>query len=265
VSFSQMHVYYKNKMQCCKNLAKSFYLLPSLSLSLLIAACTTNTPMTSSQGGKQIPEQKDRSAINQLAKTDFDRLADVEVRENTESLKLLMLKLYKRNPQELKKSTSDPAEKMIDWVFDAEEQHHFLFPEIHNLKETDAIFLAFKPEYKGDRVLAFIVGLHTMLLKAHNDKSEFFLQDNLDPQRIYNVARNVEIAAWKLSNARDENGKLYLLSNEINATERNLSFEREFGKIVGRTDLHAITLAEKSQRLISRVVQNLATALFLPF
>lgn len=236
-----------------------------LCLSFFIAACANNTPMTSNQGEKLIPEQKDRTTINQLAKTDFDRLADVEVQENTESLKLLMLKLYKRNPNELKKSTSDPAEKMINWVFNAEDQHHFLFPEIHNLKETDAIFLAFKPEYKGDRVLPFIVGLHTMLLKAHNNKSEFYLQDSLDPQRIYNAARNVEIAAWKLSNARDENGRLYLLSNEINASERNLSFEREFGKIVGRTDLHAIALAEKSQRLISRVVQNLATALFLPF
>ena len=58
---------------------------------------------------------------------------------------------------------------------------------------------------------------------------------------------------------------MLLLTNEINERERNLSFEREFGKIVGRLDLFAITLAEKSQRLISRVAQNLATALFIPF
>jgi hypothetical protein len=130
---------------------------------------------------------------------------------------------------------------------------------------TDAIFLTFNPEYKGDRVLAFIVGLHTMLLKAHNDKTDFYFTDSIDPQRVYNVARNIEIAVWKLSNARDENGALYLLTNEINDHEKNLSFEREFGKMIGRTELYAIALAEKSQRLISRVVQNLATALFLPF
>jgi hypothetical protein len=47
-------------------------------------------------------------------------------------------------------------------------------------------------------------------------------------------------------------------------TEKNLSFEREFGKMIGRTDLYAISLAEKSQRFISRVMQNLATAVFLP-
>ena len=79
------------------------------------------------------------------------------------------------------------------------------------------------------------------------------------------MSRNIEIAAWKLSNARDADGKLYLLTNEISDKDRNLSFEREFGKMIGRTDLYAIALAEKSQRLISRVMQSLATAAFLPF
>jgi len=214
---------------------------------------------------KSIPEQQDRSTIRQLGKGDFDRMADVEMRENTESLRLLMYKLYKRNPHELQKSTSDVAEKMVNWVFDGEAQHHYNFEAINNLQDTEAIFLAFKPDYTGDRVLPFIVGLHTMLLKAHDGKTDFYLTDSLDPQHIYNVARNIEIAAWKLSNARDESGALYLLTNEINVNERNLSFEREFGKIIGRTDLYAVALAEKSQRLISRIVQNLATALFLPF
>ena len=91
------------------------------------------------------------------------------------------------------------------------------------------------------------------------------MTNSLDPQKIYNVARNIEITAWKLSNSRDENGNLYLLTNEINVTDRNLSFEREFGKMIGRTDFYAITLAEKSQRLLSRIVQGLATAVFLPF
>ncbi|MGZ8261612.1 MAG: hypothetical protein ACXW11_07960 [Methylotenera sp.] len=214
---------------------------------------------------KSIPEQQDRSTIKQLGKGDFDRMADVEMRENTESLRILMYKLYKRNPHELQKSTSDVAEKMVNWVFDGEAQHHYNFEAINNLQDTEAIFLAFKPDYTGDRVLPFIVGLHTMLLKAHDGKTDFYLTDSLDPQHIYNVARNIEIAAWKLSNARDESGALYLLTNEINDNERNLSFEREFGKIIGRTDLYAVALAEKSQRLISRIMQNLATALFLPF
>ena len=231
---------------------------------MTMSACAT-IPESGKIPQKQIPEQQDRSTINQLGKSDFDRMADVEVRENSESLRLLMLKLYRRNPQELKKSTSDPAEKMVNWVFDGYTQHHYLFNEINNLQGTEAIFLAFKPDYSGDRVLPFIVGLQTMLLKAHNGKTDFYFTDSIDPQRVYNVARNIEIAAWKLSNARKDDGSLYLLTNVLNDAEKNLSFEREFGKMIGRTDLYAISLAEKSQRLISRVMQNLATAVFLPF
>ncbi len=203
--------------------------------------------------------------MGQLVKTDFDRLADVEIRENTESLRALMLKLYKRNPRELQKSTPDSPEKMVAWVIDGESQHHYKFSEINNLQGTEAIFLAFKSDYKGDRVLPFIVGIQTMLIKAHGGKSDFYFTDNIDPQSMYNVARNIEIAAWKLSNARDELGVLYLLTNESNDKDKNLSFEREFGKMIGRTDLYAIGLAEKSQRFISRVMQNITTALFLPF
>lgn len=237
----------------------------SLMLLTMLSACTTTSSPQVGSPIKSIPEQQDRTTINQLAKSDFDRMADVEIRENTDSLRLLMLKLYKRNPHELQKSTSDPADKMVNWVFDGVAQHHYQFETINNLQGTDAIFLAFKPGYTGDRVLPFVVGIHTMLLKAHGNKTDFYLTDSIDPQNIYNVARNIEIAAWKLSNARDENGTLYLLTNEINDKDKNLSFEREFGKMIGRTDLYAIALAEKSQRLISRVMQNLATALFLPF
>ena len=227
----------------------------------LMVACSANKPIE----GKPIPERADRSSANQLTKNDFDRMADVELAENTRSLKNLMLKLYKRNPNQLVKSTSDNAEKMTDWVFDGELQHQWRFKEIDNKQDTAALFLAFDKDYAGDRVLPFIVGIQTMLLKAHGNKKEFYLTDNIEPQRIYNVARNIEIAAWKLSNARDANGDLFLLSNEINDKDRNLSFEREFGKMIGRTDLYAIALAEKSQRLISRIVQSIATAAFLPF
>lgn len=234
-------------------------------LITMLPACASVSSDTSTKPAKPIPEQQDRSTINQLGKGDTDRMADVEVRENSESLRLLMLKLYKRNPHELQKSTTDVAEKMVDWVFNGETQHHYQFESINNQQVTEAIFLAFKPEFSGDRVLAFIVGLQTMLLKAHGNKTDFYLNDSIDPQHMYNMSRNIEIAAWKLSNARDETGALYLLSNEINEKDRNLSFEREFGKMIGRTDLFAITLAEKSQRVISRVVQSLATAVFLPF
>ena len=210
---------------------------------------------------KEIVEP-DRQSATQLGKTDFDRMADHEIRENIQSLRSLMIKLYKRNPSELKKSTSEDAEKMVNWVFNG--NHNWNFEAINNIQGNDAIYLAFNEDYKGDRVLPFIVGMYTMLIKAHGGKKEFYLFDSIDPQLLYNASRNVEIAAWKLSNTKDASGRLYLVANEINEKENNLSFEREFGKIIGRTDFIAFTLSEKMERSITRVIQNLATGILIP-
>jgi len=234
--------------------------LAGIASTALLAACVTTAP---ADGRKPVPQQDDRGSFTQLGKSDFDRLADVQMRENSQSLRLLMVKLYKRNPRELKKSTAGTLDEMVDWVFEG--GHGWKIKRINEAQGTDAIQQAFQPAYQGDRVLSLIVGLQTMLIKAHGGKTEFYLTDSIEPQNVYNAARNVEIAAWRLSNARDSAGQLYLLSNESHDGEHNLSFEREFGKIIGRLDLYATALAEKSQRLISRVAQNLATALFLPF
>lgn len=225
----------------------------------LLSACASQVAPVN---GKRVPDQKDGSSLSHLMKSDIDRLADVESRENTQSLRLLMTKLYKRNPAELKKSTSGTVDEMVGWVFEGD--HKWKFDAINNLQGTEAIYLAFNPEYKGDRVLPFIVGLQTMLIQARGGKVEFYLTDSVDPQSVYNSARNVEIAAWKLSNTRDELGHLYFLSNEINGKEQNLSFEREIGRMTGRIDLYALTLSEKSQRGITRFTQGVAGALFLP-
>ena len=213
----------------------------ALLITLFISACASQPP--SANEGKPMPDRSEKSSANQFMKSDFDRMADVELAENTQSLRTLMLKLYKRNPQELAKSTTDSAEKMVTWIFDGELQHRWQFAEMQNKQSTDAIYLSFNPDYQGDRVLSFIVGLQTMLLKAHGGKKEFYLTDSVHPQSLYNVARNLEIAAWKLASSRKPTGELYLLSNELNAQERNLTFEREFGKMIGRTDLFEFMLA----------------------
>jgi hypothetical protein len=230
-------------------------------IASFLSACASS--QVAPVNGKKVPEQKDSNTIGHLMKSDIDRLADVEMRENTQSLRLLMTKLYKRNPAELKKSTSGTAEQMVDWVFEG--GRNWKFDAISGVQDIDAMYLAFKPEYTGDRVLPFIVGLQTMLIKARGGKTEFFLTDSVDPQRVYNTARNIEIAVWKLSNTRDETGRLYFVTNEVAGKEPNLSFEREFGKMVGRTDLYALTLAEKNQRAITRITQGVATKLFIPF
>ena len=199
-----------------------------LLLAFSLLSCSSGTLK------KKNSTQYDKGSINQFGKSDFDRMADYEIRENIESLKILMIKFYKKNPNQLKKSTSDNAEKMTNWVFNGD--HNWKFKRINNAQGIEALNQVFDDNFKGDRVLSLITGLYTMLIKAHGDKKEFYMFDSLDPQKIYNASRNFEIIVWKLASKKNEENQPYLLSNEINSSQANLSFEREFGKIIGRTD-----------------------------
>ncbi|MDC6484575.1 hypothetical protein PQZ09_01405 [Methylophilaceae bacterium] len=228
-----------------------------LLLTTLLFSCSTSTLQ------KKDSTQYDKGSINQFGKTDFDRMADYEIRENIESLKILMIKFYKKNPNQLKKSTSDNAEKMTNWVFNGD--HNWKFERIDNAQGVDALNQVFDDNFKGDRVLSLVTGLYTMLIKAHGNKKEFYMFDSLDPQKIYNASRNFEMIVWKLSSKKDSKGQPYLLSNEINTSGTNLSFEREFGKIIGRTDYFAFTLSEKTERAVTRAIQSFTTGIFLPF
>jgi len=137
------------------------------------------------------------------------------------------------------------------------------FPELDYARGIDALYLAFKPEFGGDRVFAFTVGLASMIYEAYGGKDEFYFVDTVEPQPIYNAARNVEIAVWKLSNARDASGQLFLLSNDSGGDPPNLSFEREFGKLIAHQDVLARILAQRENRTLRRIVQQLPTV-FLP-
>ena len=144
--------------------------------TLFIYSCSGSTLQ------KKNSTQYDKGSINQFGKSDFDRMADYEIRENIESLKILMLKFYKKNPNQLKKSTSDNAEKMTNWVFNG--NHNWKFKRINNAQGVDALNQVFDDNFEGDRVLSLITGLYTMLIKAHGDKKEFYIFDSLDPQKI---------------------------------------------------------------------------------
>jgi len=226
-------------------------------LTLALFSCSSSTLQ------RKDSTQYDKGSINQFGKSDFDRMADYEIRENIESLKILMIKFYKKNPNQLKKSTSDNAEKMTNWVFNG--NHNWKFKRINNAQGVDALNQVFDDNFEGDRVLSLITGLYTMLIKAHGNKKEFYIFDSLDPQKIYNSSRNFEIIVWKLSSKKNNKGQPYLISNEISSSQANLSFEREFGKIIGRTDYFAFTLSEKTERAVTRMIQSFTTGIFLPF
>ena len=202
-----------------------------------------------------------RLAPSQLVKTDIDRVAEAHRREAFASLRLLAEKLYRRNPAEWRRGGQPSMEAAMAQLFDP--QQAWRLPPLAGKRGVDAILAALHPDYRGDRVMALVGGMGGMLHAAFNEKTEFFLLDDLDPQVLHNSARNLEIAAWKLTNARDAAGYLLLLSNEMQV-QNNLSFEREFGKLIGNLDLLSRLVADKANRTVVKVIQSMATAVFLP-
>ena len=229
-----------------------------------LAACasTPTYPPAAPATGRRPPPAEAPFKLSDLAKSDIDAVAEVNLRESIASAKLLMEKLYRRNPRELRKSDAGTPEAAVARAFDP--RHAWRFAELSGLRGIDALQTAFRPEFTGDRVFAFGVGLGSMIATAYDDKTEFYLTDSLDAQRLYNAARNIEIAAWKLANARGPNGEPLLLSNEMSAGAPNLSFEREIGKLIAYQDALALVMAQRTNRTIRRFSQGLATAVFLP-
>lgn len=210
----------------------------------LLAGCAAN--------GKLAP--------GELAKTDIDRVAEAHRHEAFVSLRTLAEKLYRRNPREWKKGGHPNMEAALAQLFDPQ---LIWLPTLEGKRGVDAIAAAFRDDFQGDRVAALIGGMGGMLNAAFNNQAEFYVLDDLDPQKLYNSARNVEIAAWKLAHARDAAGNLLLVSNEMQPAY-NLSFEREFGKLIGNVDLLAKIIADKTNRTVVKVIQNMASAAFLP-
>jgi hypothetical protein len=114
-------------------------------------------------------------------------------------------------------------------------------------------------------VFALVAGLMSMIMKSYNYQSEFYMFDSVEPQKLYNCARNIEIAVWKLSHDRDSNGEPFLYSNSLPDEEVvNLSYERIFGKLIATQDNITTIMAGKNGRTIKTVIQKMATAVFLP-
>lgn len=236
----------------------------AVALGTAIAGCRTTPtfpPAAPSTGKRAAPGDAPFAPVDAF-KSDIDVANEVSLRECLASARLITAKLYQRNPREWRKGPSPGPDAAVARAFDP--RYRFRFADVESLRGGDAVLLALKPAYAGDRVFAFGVGLGSIVFLAYGERTSLYLTDTLDAQKLYNSARNLEIAAWKLANARDAKGSLLLLSNEMGGPASNLSFEREFGKMIATQDTAAQVAAQRTNRTIRKVVQTLATAVFLP-
>jgi hypothetical protein len=231
---------------------KSFRLLFFVLLSFLSLGCATKIGADG--------EEELHFDPRYLAKTEIDRVIDADRAEVMATLRRVAEKLYRRNPSEWKKAGQPTLDAALEHLFSGTAD----FPELDGRREGAAALYAFSAEYTGDRVLALMAGLIDMVDAAFEHKDFFYALDALDERKLYNCARNVEIAVWKLSSTRGADGRALLVSNELDRDNPNLSFEREFGRIIGLLDLLATVVADRHGRSITRLTQAIATSVFLP-
>lgn len=219
-------------------------------LTLLLSGCVANAPTN--------------FKISDLAKSDIDNVTDMHISQVRKLTRELTIKLYKRNPRELAKApVGTTVKKRLQQLLDTPRTRKF--SELNGAEEIKAIQTGFNDAFQGDRVFALMVGISGMLNAAYNYQDEFFLLDEIDQQKLYNSARNLEVIAWQLNNRKDSHNEPYILSNSISASGiRNLSYERIFGKLIGLQDMMALLIADRTNRTITRVVQSAASMTFLP-
>jgi hypothetical protein len=229
---------------------------------VLLTACASTAPTDKGVATGTAPDTLE------FAQSDVNRMATLSMQGNLTSLLLLADKLYRRNPGELYKNslkTAAPNRESALLRLRTAIDSRTAWPDLQGKRDIQALALALGPDFAGDRVAAFIYATADMLITAHEGKTTLYLTDSLDAQHIYNAARNIEIAVWMLANRRNAAGQPLLLADEITSNVRNLSFEREFGKVIGRLDLLAMMLTEKYRRAVITYVQSIIGSQFLQF
>lgn len=204
------------------------------------------------------------ASSGELLQSDSNRMATLAMRDNIDSLMRLADKLYRRNPAQWRATGLPGREAALDQLAAAVRAGRAP-ASLQGRRDVAALALALTPQFSGDRVAAFIYATADMLVTAHGGRTHFTLVDSLEPVHLHNAARNVEAAVWLLATRRTPAGEPLLLADEIGEQGRNLSFEREFGKIIGRLDLLAAYLTERYRRAAIGYVQSLLGGQFLQF
>jgi hypothetical protein len=213
---------------------------------MLITGCTTEGDV------------KSRSfELSSVLKNDIDLVSETHQTVVRRSLLELAVKLYKRNPSQWRKAGYSSLEEAVTKL------EQYPFASIHNKDSIECIRLTFDESFQGDRVKTFITGLQTMIMRAYDNHETFYMHNMLEAQKLYDSARNLELAAWLLRSKRKKDGTPFLFSSGTPGEAINLSFERLFGKMINAQDMLAQIMADRTHRQIKNTIQAVLTA-FIP-
>lgn len=221
--------------------------LTAMALALALAGC----------GAMRTTERADSYTGNEWLQSGTNRVANLALRDNLQSVRRVQLTLYRRNPREWRK-WAPSAEEATKRTWDAALQGTPL-PEWRGTTGIEAIRLAFDtgPQgFQGDRIAALVYGWASMLKQANGDTWEQKMLDGVDAENAYRAARNFEISLWLLGSKNGADGQPLLLATEISERGRNLVADRELSKVTARLDLMAAQADEKYRRAALDFSQN---------
>jgi hypothetical protein len=192
-----------------------------------------------------------------------NRIANLALRDNLQSIRRVQLSLYRRNPREWRK-WAPGANDAIQRTWDAVMQGTPL-PSLNGKNGIDAVRLAFEAGDAGDRVAALVYGWATMLKEANGNTWEQSMVDGVNAENSFRAARNMEISLWLIGSKTGPDGQPLLLATEISDRGRNLVVDRELSKIVARLDLLAAPADEKYRRAALDFAQGWVMGSLGPF
>ncbi len=195
--------------------------------------------------------------LSSVLKNDIDLVSETHQNVVRKSLLQLAVKLYKRNPDQWRKAGRTSMQQAMTQL------EQYPYRNIQDKSGIACIRLTFDESYQGDRVQTFIAGLQTMIMRAYDDHETFYMHNMLEAQKLYDSARNLELAAWLLRSKRKQDGTPFLYSTGGEGEAINLSFERLFGKMINAQDMLAQIMADRTHRQIKNTIQAVITA-FIP-
>jgi len=195
-------------------------------------------------------DRRDSYATREWLESSANRVANLAMRDNLESIRRVQLSLYRRNPREWRK-WAPSAEEAIERTWDAVRRD--VPPAgLREARGIDAVRLAFDTTsptpYDGDRVAALVFGWASMLKEANGGTWSQTMVDGVDAENSFRAARNVEISLWLIGSKTGADGQPLLLATEVSERGRNLVIDRELSKVVARLDLLAAQADEKYRR-----------------
>ena len=228
-------------------------LVLSMALMLVLAGCAAT----------RSTNRAESYANQEWLQSGANRVANLALRDNLESVRRVQASLYRRNPREWRKwapSQEEAARRVWDLAM-----HDAPLPQLNGATGIDAVRAAFDLGYQGDRVAALVVGWTAMLKQANGNTWSQTMIDGVDAENAFRTARNVEISLWLLYARRDGKDQPILLSTEISEQGRNLLVDRELSKVVARLDLLAAQADEKYRRAALDFSQNWVMGSVAPF